>query len=349
MLIGAHSLASIASVFVEALQMHYAIDCVPLLEEAGIDPAKMTVPGARYPDESFDKLWEIVLRETGDECVGLVIGQQLRITTFHALGLAWMASDSLRNAFKRLVRYDRIVSTSAHLQLEDDGRHYRLGLHTMLPEYPLLPVATEAYFMAILKLCRQAKDSSVAPSEVRFSRPPTERAGDFAVAFDAPVRFGAETDQMLFERSTVDARLPGRNADLALANDRVAERYLQSLDPELVATRVRELLVQLLPSGEFSQDRVAKRLNRSTSTLHRQLVSEGATFTSIRDDVRKEVALHYLGDHKVSLSEIAFLVGFSDQSNFTRAFRRWTGVPPNEYRKRLQPRRTGPPPAPTTD
>lgn len=339
MLIGSHSLASIASVFVDALRKHYAIDCEPLLVEAGLDPAKMHVPGARYPDEYFDRLWEVVLRETGDECVGVVIGQEIRVTTFHALGFAWMASDTLHEALKRLVRYDRIVSTGTHLELEEAGECYRLVLETSLPDYPLSPVATEAYFMAILKLCRQAGDNLVSPSKVMFSRPPTERAGDFAIAFNAPVQFGARKDQLLFDASVIDAHLPGRNIDLALANDRVAEGYLQSLDPDLLATRVRELLIQLLPSGNFSQDRVAKQLNRSPSTLHRQLLLEGTTFKLIREEVRKELTLHYLRDQKLALSEIAFLTGFSEQSNLTRAFRRWMGVPPTAYRKGLTPSR----------
>jgi len=334
MLIGTHSLASIASVFIDALEKNYGIECAPLLEEAGLDVAKIDVPGARYSDASFDKLWTIVLRETGDECVGLVIGERIRVTTFHALGFAWMASDTFRDAFSRLARYDRIVSTGAHLKLDDHGDFCRLTLESYVADYPILPVAAEAYFMAILKLCREVKDASFAPAEVRFARPETDRADDFAAAFNAPVRFGANDDQLLFERTVVDARLPGRNAVLALANDRVAESYLGSLDTDLLATRVRELMIQLLPSGGLSQERIAKRLNCSPSTLHRRLVSEGTTFRRIRDDVRKELALRNVRHGKLSLSEIAFLVGFSDQSNFSRAFRRWTGSPPREYSKR---------------
>lgn len=337
MLIGTHSLASIASVFVDALHKSYAMDCAPLLEEAGLDLAKMHVPGARYPDANFDRLWEIVLRETGDECVGLVVGKAVRVTTFHALGFAWMASDTLHDAFRRLVRYDRIVTTGTHLEFDEAGSLYSLELRTSEPDYPLLPVSTEAYFTSILTLCRHASDNHIVPAQVRLTRAPTDRAGDFAIAFDAPVQFGADVDQLLFDRSIIDAPLPGRNIELALANDRVAESYLQSLNPELLATRVRELLIQMLPSGHVSQDRVAKRLNRSTSTLHRHLVSEGISFKWLRDEVRKELALHYLRDQQLSLSEIAFLTGFSEQSNFTRAFRRWTGIPPTAYRQTLAP------------
>ena len=127
------------------------------------------------------------------------------------------------------------------------------------------------------------------------------------------------------------ATLPGHNLDVVLGNDRVVEQYLEALDPDQVTTEVRRMLVSLFPTGEVSQQVIAKRMARSVSTLQRQLTGEGTSYREVQDDVREQLAAEYVREGKYSLSQIAYLLGFSDQSNFSRAFKRWKGVSPKEY------------------
>jgi AraC-like DNA-binding protein len=121
--------------------------------------------------------------------------------------------------------------------------------------------------------------------------------------------------------------------DILDAAMRIAEQYLASLDQSKVATDVRRLLVQMLPSGRADQDTVASRLYRSTSTLQRQLSAEGTSYRDILETTRRSLAEKYLRDGDYTQAEIAYMVGFSDQSNFARAFKRWTGMSPGQYRK----------------
>jgi AraC-like DNA-binding protein len=95
---------------------------------------------------------------------------------------------------------------------------------------------------------------------------------------------------------------------------------------------VREILLTLLPSGDTDQQAVARRLNRSVSALQRQLRAEGSTYRQVLDETRHSIALRLIREHQYSLGQIAYLLGFSDQANFSRAFKRWTGRPPTEYR-----------------
>ena len=101
--------------------------------------------------------------------------------------------------------------------------------------------------------------------------------------------------------------------------------------PHRVATEVRKLLIDLLPTGKANQQNIAGRLNKSVSTLQRQLSAEGTTFREIQDETRQALAEEYVLEGKHSLSQIAYLLGFSDQSNFSRAFKRWSGATPSEY------------------
>lgn len=333
MLFEPSTIASVVTAMSEAMEKNYELDIRPLLKESGIDLGNMSAPGARLPDSMLDKIFQEMIHHTGDDCVGLAVGEHVRPTTFHALGYAWLASSTLRGAFRRLVRFDSIVSTGEHIEMSDENKHCVLTLHSVFDqEAPHFPHGVDAYFTAILKLCRLVTDRNIKPSRVRLKHSDRGRAADYVAAFDAPVEFAAKDNQMFFQRTLVDSPLRGRNTELALASDRMAERYQQTQDSEMVASAVRDQLLRLLPTGTATQQRVADQLHRSTSALQRQLRAEDTSFREILNETRKSLAIDYIRDGKYSLAEVAFLIGYSDQSNFSRAFRRWTGSSPANQR-----------------
>ncbi len=138
---------------------------------------------------------------------------------------------------------------------------------------------------------------------------------------------------MFFRVVDMERPLPGSIPDVVEATSRIAERYIESQKESQVAREVRENIVRMLPSGEVDQDAVAAKMNRSASTLQRQLSAAGTSYREVFASTRQNLAEAYLeaGDH--SHAQIAFLVGFSDQSNFARAFKRWTGQSPGQYQK----------------
>ena len=148
---------------------------------------------------------------------------------------------------------------------------------------------------------------------------------------DGNIQFGAVS--IAFDRVALEAPLPGGNLELALVNDRIAEEYIDALDPSTISTEVRKLLIELLPSGDANQQSIASQMNRSLSTLQRQLAAENTNYKEIREHTRRDLAEQYVREGHYSLSQIAYLLGFSDQSNFSRAFRRWTGHSPGTYAK----------------
>jgi AraC-like DNA-binding protein len=136
---------------------------------------------------------------------------------------------------------------------------------------------------------------------------------------------------IVFGAARVAEPLVSGNAELAAEADRIAARCIEQLAPESTAARVGALILKALSSGEVDQDRIARALNQSPSTLQRRLRAEGTNYQHLLDATRRELALHYLKDGRHSLAEITFLLGFADQSNFTRAFRRWTGETPRQF------------------
>ena len=272
-------------------------------------------------------------RET--PCFGLTVGRNIRPTTFHALGFSWISSRTLLESMQRLCRYSKLLTTApTSLSLEKRGDVWVLEDEVLKNrERDMHPAGVDAFFMAIVGLCRQAGSKHFTPSLVHLRERGEEHHATYIEAFEAPVTFGNDSPSISFDAQQLEAPLPGDNLELALTNDRIAEEYISALNPASVSTEVRKLLVELLPSGEASQNHIARQMNRSLSTLQRQLSAEGTNYKEIREQTRQELAEKYVREGRYSLSQIAYLLGFSDQSNFSRAFRRWTGHSPGHYSK----------------
>lgn len=326
------TLSATAKVIAETLEDQYSIDPVQVFEKAELDIDHMAIPGARYPSRKMQALWRAAVGTTGDNCFGLFAGRRIRPTGFHALGFSWIASQTLLGALRRLVRYHDILTTvPLHMNIVRVGNTYELTIEYPDPEHAPEIASIDAFVTAIVQMCRAATDSNFSPQSIAFKRSDRGSIGTYYDILGCPVTTGAEHITIRFDREALEKSLPGDNLALAKANDSVAEEYLEALDPRTVTSEVRELLIQHLPSGNSNQTRIAERMNRSLSTLQRQLHQEGANFQQIRDDTRRELAAEYIRAGKLSLSQIAYMLGFSDQSNFSRAFKRWTGVAPKDF------------------
>jgi AraC-like DNA-binding protein len=327
------TLTAAAAVIAETLESHYATDPKPIFEQVGLDYAQLGVADARYPWKDMQALWLASVEATGDPSFGLYAGRRIRPTTFHAVGYSWLSSATLVGSLERLCRYFRVIST-APVQpiLEQRGQIYALTEVMPDPTHVPIEASVDAFLAAIVQMCRTATTEHFAPAAVTVEHADRGNTADYVAVLGCPIQFEAPRTEILFDAESLETPLRGNNAELARANDKVAEQYLEKLDPDRVASEVRELLVSLLPSGKSSQEIIAKRMNRSLSTLQRQLQSEGMSYQAIRDETRNVLAQEYVRQENLSLSQIAYMLGFSDQSNFSRAFKRWTGQTPREFR-----------------
>ena len=325
------TLAASASAIAEAVDT-YGCEPRELFRRAGLDLDAMLRPGARYPMRAVVRLWEEARIETGDPCIGLIAGQKLKPSALHALGLSWIASPTLLDGMRRMRRYARIANSALRVDLTEAGE--TVSVELVLDHDHLAPTdeAVDAALAVVLKMCRSMTNVHFSPRLVTFRHADNGHISQYIDYFACPVRFSAAKDALEFERAPLLQPLPAGNLDLACHNDRLAERYLATLDPDRVQDKVRALLLTLLPSGESGQEVVAARLNRSVSTLQRQLGAEGVTYRKILDETRASLARELMLEQRYSLSQIAYLLGFADQANFSRAFKRWTGESPGQYR-----------------
>jgi len=326
------TLASLSGLLAASLQEDYGIDPAPVFAEAGVALAAEGSPQSRNPLPKMRRLWELSKEATGDELIGLKTGTHAKPAYFYAFGYSWQASSTLLDAMLRLTRYSKLVSTAlSEVSLTETPDSYALS--TAFGDVTRMPPkeGTDCGMTALLALCDIVAEKEIRPLRVELTCPATVHPDAYRDALRAPIRFNAEVGAFHFDKDTLREALPHGTPDIAKATDRIAELYVESLDPHKVASQVRQLLIALLPSGKVDQDTVSSHLNRSTSTLQRQLKLEGMKYRDVLESTQRSLAENYLREKKYSHADIAYLLGFSDQSNFSRAFKRWTTLSPRQY------------------
>jgi AraC-like DNA-binding protein len=290
-------------------------------------------PYARIPVARTAAAWREAVRLTGNEALGLHVAERLERGRLGALEYAVRHSSDLRQGLGQLVRYGRLTHDLAAYGLVEGPHEALLELH--VPGAPaLVPQSAQFFLGALLAILRDCTGGRLQPREVCFVHAAPGAADVYERALGAPVRFGQAARAIVLE--TGQLALPFREPDPALGAivQRDLERALSSLPVvQAFSTGVRSLLAKTLASGESEAATLARRLAVSVRTLNRRLATEGQTLKTLRDDVRRELALAWLRDPGREIADVAFLLGFSESSAFHRWFRRVVGVTPGEFRR----------------
>lgn len=301
---------------------------------AGIDRAALADPDARVSRASIGAVWQAAYAATGDAALALHAAERAPDGAYPVLDYLGAASATLGEAIERLSRYFVLLGDIS-LRVEAGPRAHRLVLESTAPGVPL-PMPAQEYTLAAL-LLRTRKRCGVAwtPSHVELTGPGPFSAEHTRVFGVAPR--AAETAGLGITRADWDR--PCVAADPALAS--LLEAHARAVVQQLprggdTARAVAEVVGRSLEGGEPSLALVARKLGQSARTLQRRLEEEGTSVAAIVRAERERLAKEQLGRPGVSLAELAFLLGFSDQSAFTRAFRRWTGTTPARFRQTLE-------------
>jgi AraC-like DNA-binding protein len=184
----------------------------------------------------------------------------------------------------------------------------------------------------IVVLCRITLGEYFSPIEIRCRRPVPSDPDCFAAMLGSHIEYATDRNCITFVRSDIMEPLATANAELARVNDEQAETYLATFIDVSAAHEVVSRIVERLPDGPPSQSQIAAAMHVSNRTLQRKLKDEGTSFIDLLQDARLNLARKYLAQPQRSIVEIAYLLGFSEPSTFSRAFKRWTGSAPAEYR-----------------
>lgn len=320
----------------DTLKACYAIDPCPIYESIGIDPDGPTDPGERQPNRVINAMFDKAAQVSGDPALGLRVGLRSEPRHFFVIGHVWLASATLEDAMNKLLRYEAILdSGQTDLCFERRGDLFVLSEAYHNPANYPGKLRVDNAIASVLKMCYVARGEPLYPVRLDLFADTDVPLDIYREIIRGPVRQSNERTAIHFRASDLEARLGGAIPEVVDASCLIADRYLESLDASKVAHQVRAQLVQMLPGGVVDQERIAASLYRSASTLARQLTAEGTKYRDVLDRTRRELAQAYLRDRRHSLAETAFLLGFSDQGSFSRAFKRWTGLSPGQYRKSM--------------
>lgn len=326
------TLSSVAALIERGLRA-YQVDPRPLFEQVGIDIREVSRPDKRFQTIRLQALWRLAVEATGDECFGLKLSELTQPSALQGLGFAWLASDTLRDGLKRLVRFSRFVNAVMEIQLVDIDHSVDLVI-TGPEKWPdFVHAAGDMGMASFLRMCRITAGMSLNPEVVYLQRPKPDCHEAFEALFRAPIYYSATTNRLRFSANELDTPLPTPSPELARINDQAVIDYLARYDRDSTAMQVRSRIIELLPDGTPHQDNIAHAMHLSLRSLQRRLKGEGTSFKGLLEETRRELALHYIRESHRPIGEITYLLGFSEPSNFTRAFRRWTGMAPAEYRE----------------
>ena len=312
---------------------HAGVDSQRLFERAGVEYKLAVNPYMRVPTAKMNQLFALSVAATGNPAFGLNMHEFIHPTTFHALGYSLFASSTLQDYFERLVRFFRIASDNCRHHVEEHKDHTKLHIELLVPN--LSHETQDGWSAALLKFMRQIYKPTFNPIRMTLPRPelPDEYAQRFLDYFGCDIEFGAREWALYFDRDEVMAPLPGGDHELALINDKVVMEYLARIEKSNLINQVRSHIIKHLPAGACSKEFVAARLNISPRSLQNKLDALDTSYQDILDQTRKDLALKYIENRHTSISEITYLLGFSDTSNFSRAFKRWMGCTPTGYRE----------------
>src|SRR5215472_7114644 len=309
------------------------VPVAPLLKRVGLTPEMIADPEERLSVRSQVALLDEAAIALKDDCLVFTLAREFDPRELGLLYYVMASSQTLGDALKRVARYSKITNDALVVRYQE-GKRLIINLG-----YSGVPRHSERHQMefcmfAVLRICRVLTGQNLVPQYFSIAHYRSEGISEMTRFVGTKVEFGADKDEFALN---LDAReLPLIHSDTHL-NDLLLKYCEAALadrrgDMSKLRTRVENAISSLLPHGRVLVEDVARSLGMSNRTLARKLSDEGLNFTEILQQLRRDLAVRYLGDRKLHVSKIAWLLGFNEVSAFTHACKRWTGKTPREMR-----------------
>lgn len=286
---------------------------------------------ARLSLKTYYRLWDEAERLTQDPAIGLHVGQKSYADLMGLVGNILVHSDDLEKAIEQYVRLFSLVNNGIELTFDQQGRFSILEFHYRKPEFYCRADMERTLALAILRTHQYVNDEVVL-EKVSLAHAEPDYSPEYQKVFCCPVEFDQKVCSITFSSRFLQFSPKQKNPYIQSALQGYAEAIHTRLFKRRIGDKVKDIVLEELPKGKVDIDMVAKRLHMSRQTLYRKLKKETLIFQELVENIRRDKSLELIQDESLSLSEIAFLLGFSELSAFSRAFKRWTGTRPKQYR-----------------
>jgi AraC-like DNA-binding protein len=306
-----------------------------LIRDVGLRRADVADPEARIPYAAVLALIEHAASTLGDASYGLRLGAEHEARDNGLLGFVVLNSPTLLDAIRNIQRYFHVVGDGEDIEVEQVGPHVTLRFRETDPALRGLRHNSDYIAAVVVRACRDMTRKRVSPMRAEFmhGRPNSKVA--YAEHLGCPVKFHAEWDALVYDAATMRLPVIGADGRLLKVLERACQKILGPMPKKQdILHDVREWVIDKLARGAVHFDDLARDLNMSTKTLERRLDDRDTTFSVLLDDIRSGLAKHHLANTNLRLEQIAYLTGYSESAALVRAFKRWTGTTPMQYRKK---------------
>jgi AraC-like DNA-binding protein len=312
------------------------LDLNRLLHKAGLTASQIQDRQARVAVADQISFLNLVAEALPDDLLGFHLAEAFEPREIGLLYFVLASSATLGEAMDRAERYSTITNEGIRLWCQEGSdfgiRYSYVGVSRHTDRHQI-----EFWATVLIRICRTLTDSHLKPIRVSLAHPRCGASGDLDTFFGCEVAFASDHDEVAFARGAPQLRLVGAEPYLNELLVRYCEEALsrRASPAGPIRASVENAIAPLLPHGRPRAGEVARVLGMSERTLARRLAAENLTFLRIQEDMRKDLARHYLADAGLPISRIAWLLGFQEVSAFTHAFKRWTGQTPTQMRSRI--------------
>lgn len=325
------------TVLVNALDS-YGIDGEEFLLDRNIQYPQSSDPSCRIELATMRQLWLDAVEVTKDPGIGLRAGTFVAPNTFSTLGLAMSSCCSVKDMLDLLCRYLQIFNTGCSMQLIEEGQETTVCIHLPKGASGQLLVShygIDASVSAIFSVISSYNIKRLTPKGVTLPYAEPENASLYSEFFDCQVAFGGDDLLLQYESVQIQQTIPGGNEAIAKSAEALVITALEQIKNDGITRKVRTTLIKLLGESQATIKNVASALNTSPRTLHRRLDEKNTSFRELLDSVRQEQAMEQMKNTRLTVEDIGLQLGFSSHSNYSRAFKRWTGITPRDFRNNL--------------
>jgi AraC-like DNA-binding protein len=309
------------------------VDIDAYLCSLDIDPAIAKSPDGRMPVETYLLIQDEAASYTNDPYFGLHMGEYAEAGSWSILGYLMMNCNNLGEAFEKSTRYSRIIGNLIEGQafLEDNKIKIQLSTPPHAPD--MSRHCFEATISSSVRIMRNLTGENICPLEVTFTYPIPESTAEYERIFNCPVLFEQEENSFTIDLDIIFTPILYANPELKKHFENYAQEFMAEIDRKNKHTRaVTKIILSQMDDENLSLDKVARQMFVSTRTLQNQLKAEGIVFSDLRMEIRERLAKKYLREN-YSVEEITYLLGYSEPSVFRKAFKKWSGVTPRQFRE----------------
>ncbi len=312
------------------------MDADALLAQVGLSPSLLQVPQARVSARHYGQLWRLVAATLDDEFFGQD-SRRMKAGSFAMLVHSVVGCRTLRQALERSLRFYALILDDIGGELASGPEEASITLHHRHPDMKSRIFAHEVLLMLLHGVACWLVGRRIPLLRARFAYPEPPHGQEYRLMYCTNLSFDMPDTAMVFASAYLD--LP------VVQNERSVKEFLRTAPENILvkykngsslSARIRRRLRQRLPGEVPDFDTLAAELNLTTATLRRRLHEEGASYQGIKDQLRRDLAISYLSHSERNVMDIALELGFSERSAFHRAFRKWTGASPGEFRRGLQ-------------